>query len=626
MRGKWSPRHAAVLLAAIVPGCESGSEGAPEPAVFSHYIAAEDGTRLAADVYLPAGAGHTSEAADPPAADADARYPALLTLTRYRRGLEDPETGERINTLSGLDRHFLTHGYALVKVDARGSGASFGTRPVEYGRQEVLDAYDVVDWVVSRAWSDGTVGAYGTSYTGTTAELLAAVNHPAVKAVIPGWSDFDAYPSPIRPYGLLARGFIETWGGLVGRMDDNDVEAMEVGVRRVDEDVDGSLLAAAVAEHAANPDVFASVLATEYRDDVVGGGQSWAEIGPIQWKAEIERSGVPMLVLVSWMDAGTADGTLLRFRHFSNPQKVLILASTHGGGYSASPYAVSGEPLPPDPSLADQMELRRLFFDHHLKGDDNGVDEWPPMRFFNLGEEAYHDTEIWPPAGTTTTTLYMDSGGRLTGDPDAVTAGSDQYTVDPGVTTGPGNRWMAQMGAPILNLDDRGEMDARMLTYTTEPLESDLQVAGYPVITLSLASDREDGALFVYLEDVDPQGRSRYVTEGGLRLIHRKAAANPYFEGEEPYHSFARSDAEPMPPGEAETMSFRLWPIAALIRAGHRIRVAIAGADAGMFDPVPADGEATLTVYSGGEDGSRIELPVVEGGLSGSRDGDGGGS
>ena len=108
MRGKWSPRHAAVLLAAIVPGLRIRVEGAPEPAVFSHYVAAEDGTRLAADVYLPAGAGHPSEAADPPAADADARYPSLLTLTRYRRGLEDPETGERINTLSGLDRHFLT--------------------------------------------------------------------------------------------------------------------------------------------------------------------------------------------------------------------------------------------------------------------------------------------------------------------------------------------------------------------------------------------------------------------------------------------------------------------------------------------------------------------------------------
>ena len=600
---------AAVLAAALI-ACDA-PEPPPGPDVSSFYIMAADGTRLAADVYLPTG-------------QHDRPYPALLTLTRYRRGLEDAVTGEPLNTLSDLDRHFLAHGYALVKVDARGSGASFGTRPVEYGRQEVLDAYDVVDWVVSRAWSDGTVGAYGTSYTGTTAELLAAVNHPAVKAVIPGWSDFDAYPSPIRPYGLLARGFIETWGDLVGRMDDNDVEALGVGVRRVDEDEDGVLLAAAVVEHAANPDVFQAVLATEYRDDVVGGDQTWAEIGPIHWKREIEESGVPMLVLVSWMDAGTADGTLLRFRHFSNPQKVLILASTHGGGYNASPYAVSGEPLPPDPSIAHQMEMRRLFFDHHLKGEDNGVDEWPAMRFFNLGEEAYHDTEVWPPTGTETTTLYMDSGGRLTADAEAVAVGSDEYTVDPGVSTGPDNRWMAQMGAPILNLDDRGEMDARMLTYTTGPLESDLQIAGYPVITLNLASDREDGALFVYLEDVDPEGRSRYVTEGGLRLIHRRAVPNPYFPGEEPYHSFERSDAELMTPGEAVTTSFRLWPIAALIRAGHRIRVAVAGADAGMFDPVPADGDANLTVYRGGADGSRIELPVVEGGLPGSR-GDGGG-
>lgn len=599
-----APCLAAVSLTVALLSCERA--GAPaQPEFSAHYLTTEDGTRLAADVYLP------TEDHEPP-------YPALLTLTRYRRGLEDPETGERINTLSGLDSHFLANGYALVKVDARGSGASFGVRPVEYGRQEVLDAYDVVDWVASREWSDGTVGAYGTSYTGTTAELLAAVNHPAVKAVIPGWSDFDAYPSPVRPYGLLARGFIETWGDLVGQMDDNDGEGLDVSVGRVDEDEDGSLLAAAVAEHAANPDVFQAVLATEYRDDMVGGDQTWAEIGPIHWKAEIEASGVPMLVLVSWMDAGTADGTLLRFRHFSNPQKVLVLASTHGGEYNASPYVVSDEPLPPDPSVDEQMEMRRLFFDHHLKGADNGVDEWPAMRFFNLGEEAYHDTEAWPPAGTATTTFHFDSEGRLTGDSDAVTAGSDDYTVDPDVTTGPDNRWAAQMGTPILNLDDRAAIDARMLTYTTEPLESDLQIAGYPVITLNLASDREDGAIFVYLEDVDPQGRSRYVTEGGLRLIHRKAVPNPYFEGEEPYHSFARTDAEPMPPGEAVTVSFRLWPIAALVRAGHRIRVAIAGADAGMFDPVPADGDATLTVYRGGADGSRIELPVVEGGLPGS--------
>jgi predicted acyl esterase len=70
-----------------------------------------------------------------------------------------------------------------------------------------------------------------------------------------------------------------------------------------------------------------------------------------------------------------------------------------------------------------------------------------------------------------------------------------------------------------------------------------------------------------------------------------------------------------MPPGQAVEVSFQLWPIAALIRAGHRLRVAIAGADADMFDPIPSDGSTALTVHRGGEDPSRLVLPVMEGGL-----------
>jgi len=162
----------------------------------SYYILTKDGTQLATDVYKPDN-------------NSISKYPALLIITRYRRSIQDGKTGEPISTLSALDKHLLASDYVLVKVDARGSGASFGTRPTEYGKQEVLDGYDIVEWVISQNWSDGNVGAYGTSYTGTTAELLAAVNHSAVKAVIPGWSDFDAYSSPVRPYGAIATNFIK---------------------------------------------------------------------------------------------------------------------------------------------------------------------------------------------------------------------------------------------------------------------------------------------------------------------------------------------------------------------------------------------------------------------------------
>ncbi len=566
----------------------------------SYYVPARDGTRLALDVHLPAGR-----------ADGE-KHPVLLVLTRYLRSTINPETGEKNPALGKLDNFLLEHGYAIVKVDARGSGASFGTRPAEYGPEEVQDAYAVVDWLVAQDWSNGNVGSYGTSYTGTTAELLAVVNHPAVKAVIPGWSDFDGYASPIRPYGLLASSFISTWGQLVGWMDHGDPQLGAV-VNPVEVDVEGTLLKQAHKDHEKNPDVNKLAAAHEFRDDILGDGVSWAEIGPLHYKADIERSGVPMLVFVSWMDAGTADGTLQRFNHFSNPQKVLITAGTHGGRGHASSYTVSDESLDHQPSEARQFEMRLSFFDHHLKGIANEVSSWPAMRYFNLGEEAFHDTDVWPPAGSRPMTLNFGKGGVLsTGE---VAAGTDRYTVDREVNTGDGNRWMAQMGRPIVNLDDRGAMDERMLTFTTEPLEEAVQIAGHAVLNLQISSDREDGMVIVYLEDVDPDGRSRYLTEGGLRLIHRKTVDNPYYDTGKPYHSFNRADAAPMPPGEFVEVQIQLWPIAALIQPGHRLRLAIAGADAAVFDQLPPEGEINLAVRSGGDAGSSLVLPVVEGGL-----------
>jgi len=604
MRGVNPKSSCAAVLILLAFGCRPADSldvrWKPQSA---HYVQVRDGVRLAVDVNLPPG----REGGD--------THPALLELTRYGRSREDPETGQAIPSLGPLDRFFLDHGYAVVKVDARGSGASFGTRPIEYGPEEVLDGFDVVEWVVQQSWSDGTVGAYGTSYSGTTAELLTAVNHPAVKAVVPGWSDFDTYESPARPYGLVASSFISTWSELVGQLDRNDVEALGSSIRRVDEDTDGSLLARALKDHEENPDVYEGVRSAQYKDDELAGGYSWRQGSSLGWRDDIERSGVPMLVPVSWLDAGTADGALLRFRHYGNPQKLVIMATGHGGGSDASPYMVSEKPLPPNPSQEEQFDMRVAFFDHHLKGVANGVEDWPPIRFWNLGEEAFHEGKSWPLPGTVTTPLYLNDGATLTEDPPMGRGGADVYAVDPGVTTGTNNRWMTQMGAPVLGLDDREAMDDRMLTYTSDPLEEDVQIAGTPSIRLQMSSDREDGIVLAYLEDVGPDGRSRYVTEGGLRLIHRKTSSNPFFPDDLPYHSFVRADARPMQPGQVVTVSFQLQPIAVLIRRGHRIRLAIAGADAGLFDPIPAEGSATLTVHRNAEAMSALELPVVPGGL-----------
>jgi putative CocE/NonD family hydrolase len=71
-----------------------------------------------------------------------------------------------------------------------------------------MDGYDIVEWIVQQPWSNGKVGSYGISYSGTTAEFLLANQHPAVKAAILSWYDFDAYKSPVKPYGMQSDGFI----------------------------------------------------------------------------------------------------------------------------------------------------------------------------------------------------------------------------------------------------------------------------------------------------------------------------------------------------------------------------------------------------------------------------------
>ena len=85
------------------------------------------------------------------------------------------------------------------------------------------------------------------------------------------------------------------------------------------------------------------------------------------------------------------------------------------------------------------------------------------------------------------------------------------------------------MGGPVAGLDDRAPMDARMLTSTSEPLPAGVQVTGIAVVTLHVASDHTDGAFLAYLEDIDAEGRSRYITEGGLRAVHRKPWKDPLF-------------------------------------------------------------------------------------------------
>lgn len=583
-----------LLVSVYQPGCHQAAKADVSfGTTASYYVPAVNGTKLAVDVYFPEG-------------DKTRKLPALIELTRYWRSTEDPQTGASTPALRQRDSIFLTNDYILVKVDVRGTGASYGRRPGEYTPTEVQDAKYIVDWIVNQPWSDGSVGAYGTSYSGTTAELLCATGHKAIKAVIPGWSDFDIYESPGRPYGMLATSFIAEWSKVVHWLDNNATDVLQASVRRVT----NTFPEEAIAEHQDNPNVLEAAKKAKYKDSKFG-DFTHEECSPIHWQKEISESQVPMLVLASWMDAGTAEGALLRLQNFSNPQKVVLIPTAHGGGSHASPFIVSNQVVDPVPSIAEQFQMQLDFFDHYLKAKGEKVDGWPTLKYYNFGEEAFRTTDKWPPQEQSRLKYFLAGNNKLSTSPPNEPQGFDEYQIDFSVSTGSNNRWSTQMGKPVLNLDHRNAVDSLMLTYTTAPLMEDLQITGTPIITLQLASSHQEGAVFVYLEEVDSKGISRYITEGGLLLEHRKISENPMSD-QVPYHSFKQGDAAPMPVNKVEEITFKLWPTSVLIKKGHSLRIAIAGADKDTFDRIPQEGTPVYNIHRNKAYVSFIDLPIIK--------------
>lgn len=556
----------------------------------AHFIKMPDGVKLAADVYLPK--KYQGE-----------RLPTLVIFERYWRSSIDVKSKD---TSFIYDREQLLsdNGYVIVIVDTRGTGASFGTRVSEYSPIQVQDSKTVLDWIVAQSWSDGNIGSYGTSYSGTTAELLCATQHPALKAVVPGWSDFDLYRSPARPYGMLSTKFIRKWGLYVKLLDRNRSLFLRSAINPVHPDS----LKPALKEHKGNLDVFRSTRDAECRDSKVL-PYDYSECSVIHWKKEIEESGVPMLVLASWMDAGTAEGAIQRLEHFSNPQHVFLMSTAHGGWCNADPFVVSDSLLYPLPMVEEQSQMMLTFFDYHLKGIENAVADWELIRYFNIGDPEYCTSDVWPIEGTTNQTFYFQENHGLR--PVASGAnGSDAYKVDFGVYTSKNNRWTTQMGGGVLELNKREEMDERMLIYTSEPMQEDLQITGTPEVQLWMSSTHKDGVVLAYLEDVDENGKSTYITEGGLRLIHRKLSEPTTTDFN--LHSFKEEDASPMIPNQREAVRLRMLPTSVTIKKGHRMRIAIAGADARIFDRCPKRGTPVLTIHYSEECPSGIVLPVVK--------------
>ena len=598
----WS-RSPADYLAAR-PKTESG--GFVRRAV---YVPVRDGVRLAVDVHLPAGReGRAS--------------PSVVLFTPYYRRfrLADgaaPGT-EAAPNYAVIRDFFVSYGYAVVIVDVRGTGASFGAREGFRSPAERLDYFDVVDWIARQPWSDGGVGITGISYVGAAADFAASTAHPAIRAVMPTFSVWDTWGDMFYPGGLAFIGMTGGYGRMIEALDLDQRAVLQefpyfagahfAGPAPVDADADRSMVAAAIADHAANFDTTAFVAQLQTRDAAFAHDRDFraTTVAPRTY-----LSGIPAVLphygVSGWMDgAAYTNGAAGRFRALPGPGKRLLLGPwDHGARTNVSPARSDARP-----AFEMHAEILR-FFDQHVAGRDTGLSAERPVHYFTMIEEAWKAADTWPPPSQPRT-FWLGADAALAEAAPAAAA-STSYRTDHGIGTGRNTRYERIAGQPVETYyGDWHGRDAAMAIWTSAPLDAATEVTGHAAASIWLASEAKDAAVILYLEDVAPDGTTRYVTEGMLRAIFRRTAAPPAdYPHFGPWHACGEADIEPLVPGEPALLEIQLMPTSWLFRQGHRIRLALAAADRDHLGRVPFGLSPLLKIFHGGTHASALNLPVV---------------
>ena len=571
------------------------------------YIPMRDGVRIAIDVFLPE-------------RDDEAKIPTSLSMTRYQRSTVWQRTRPDQDDSLAKAVLWTANGYALVVVDARGSGASFGSRGGELSQTELDDYFEVMTWIAAQPWSNTRIGAQGVSYGGDTAELVASLGHPALRATAPLFTDFDSYEDTVFPGGVYNSTFGLQWfminnvlDGIAGAeqtlkdmagLSDEEFLEQFPGANPIDGPDGQALLELAIRDHQANANGTEYLSRIECKDD--GQGDARFDAMPYARRAAIEAANVPYVVLAGWQDAGTSSGTLSRLAAFNNHQEVHIGAWSHGGGFNTDPFAPSIEA--PDFSREKQFELLIAFFDRFVKGDEKAVPGLKQLSYYTMSEAIWHRSEGIPK--TTAQRLYFSANHSLEHNAPTDSSGSDRYNVNFDLGTGETARWRTQLGGSVVAYPNQREQDQHRWVYTSAPLEQDLRVTGFPRLSLELRSSTPDGTVIAYLEDVAPNGEVQMISEGLLRLAHRKVAGvNPDGRALRTPRTYARADMQAMPIGEVQNLTFDFVPVSMLFQKGHCIRVAIVGHDKDQFQPYAKVGQI-YALERNSSHASFLELPV----------------
>jgi putative CocE/NonD family hydrolase len=599
------------LLAQSAPPPRANQETYSTSIRTSQYVTVRDGTRLAIDIYRPEQEGRP----------VDKKLPVILVATPYHRSSEN--NGEILTFLASRGNHrnifgeLLKHGYVIASLDIRGRGASFGT---VYGSGMDSDAnradlYDVVEWLAAQPWSDGNIGTGGCSYVGKTQFMAASAAPPHLKAIAPTGAPFDAYG--LARVNGVTRNLLTQLDKSMHQLD------VDYPAPAVDEDRDGSLRRAAIAEHRISWDAGLAGFTPErdarpFRDSPPPRPE-FAHSLAEEWNflPNYKLSKIPVFQYTGWRDL-TLDAVSNWYEGLAGEGVTQQL--TIGPWYHCE-WDQS--------DLTDAVAEYLKWYDYWLKGIQNGVPDAARVRYYLVNAPAGHE---WQSANqlplpnehpktyflfakTATagdTTLRPEKPNNAGGKND-----KDDYVVDYTATAAdlPTRFFWGIPNAtnPGLIPIKTAAVDSKSLTFTTAALSSDAELTGFPKLNLFVSSTANDQDFFVYLEEIDDHGVSTLMTEGVLRASNRATRTPPFANGGIPWHPSLKDDQANLPPGLPVQLTFTLSPMSNYVRKGHRLRISVNNFDRNAnWDTPELTPPPTVTIYHDAHHPSSVTLPFIQ--------------
>jgi uncharacterized protein len=508
-----------------------------------------DGTVLLADRWAPRTGGD--------------KLPVALMRSPYGRGAL---------ITAGMVRPLAERGFQVILQSVRGTFGSGGA--FEPMRNEREDGLATLEWVLKQPWFGDSIVLVGLSYLGYVQWAVADRLPPEVKAMIPQVTD-----SALTLDFLRADGYsLETpfgWGVLIA--------GQERRLGMVRGLLEGGRTRRALSTlPLAEADVAAIGRRSGYIQDILRHDADDPYWAAIDHRGRVAETTVPVSSVGGWYDIFLPG----QLRDFS-----VLQAAGRTARLTVGPWTHL--------SMDGTMMREALEFGLACA---RGAELPPrgPVRLYVMGEEAWRDFASWPPPGYSPRPFYLGPDGTLAAGQPAAESAPDGYRYDPAdPTPAVGGVRMVRDGAGRV---DNTALEARpdVLTYTTPPLESDVEVIGEVSAQIWFRSSLPQADVFVRLCDVDPGGTSWNVCDG---LVSLSAA------------------------DETAAATVRLWPTAYRFAAGHRIRVQVASGSFPRYARNPGAGEprasatrlvaADQSVYHDPERPSAINLPVRQAGPEG---------